>query len=338
MDLTANAESKSVRCLLAINNGYTALDHKEFTQIVEKCARNDTSRIDVLIVAGCYFYSDTFDGFFFPPIDFISINDECVFADEDTFRESWGNFIGDKLADSIRGDVPVVDPKSPVLDLTFQVAGVTYVKPAPPMGSESKFFQNGRPRANSTGLTSCPPVAETFPKLDRAFWDQLIALELQDLRLSGEFRDWLAYAEMVQSEERDLLQPLVPVEVKFSDFSQWSKDNQSEITFESLCQFTCEVFKVEMRKLLDSAVPVESQGILSSRSIVLRIREIGQDKANDLCSLYNRSETPGFEREDLIAENLNIFFDYGKALAAAYAIQLSAGRVVYDVDRTYCWQ
>ena len=205
------------------------------------------------------------------------------------------------------------------------------------MGSESKFFQNGQPRVNSTGLTSCPPVAETFPKLDRAFWEELAKLDLQDPRLSGTFQDWLAYAEITQGEERALLQPLVPVEVKFSDFSKWSEDNQSEITFESLCQFTCEVFHVEMRKLLDSAVPVESQGILSSRSIVLKTQEIGQDKANDLCSISVRSETPGFQREDLIAENLNIFFEYGKALAAAYAIQLSAGRIVYDFDRAYCW-
>jgi hypothetical protein len=47
--------------LFVINNGYTALDHNALLAMVAHRARNDTGEIDGVVVAGCYFHSDTFD-------------------------------------------------------------------------------------------------------------------------------------------------------------------------------------------------------------------------------------------------------------------------------------
>ena len=44
--------------LLVVNNGYTALNHDDLVRLVGHRARNDSQRIDGVIVGGCYFHSD----------------------------------------------------------------------------------------------------------------------------------------------------------------------------------------------------------------------------------------------------------------------------------------
>jgi hypothetical protein len=44
--------------LFVINNGYTALDHDSLCRLIARRARQDTSAIDGVIVAGCYFHTD----------------------------------------------------------------------------------------------------------------------------------------------------------------------------------------------------------------------------------------------------------------------------------------
>ena len=45
----------------------------EFEDVAKKCAYNDTTGIDILIVGGCYYYSDKFDYYTIFPFKEINI-------------------------------------------------------------------------------------------------------------------------------------------------------------------------------------------------------------------------------------------------------------------------
>ena len=155
------------RVLLLINNGYAALSHEEFKEIAFTRACNATNNIDAVVVAGLYYYSDTWDSYFFPEIDLFPIRIDRSFTSYDSLAKEWRTFAMNFLTRCcILGEEKRVDERLPVQELTFELDGVTFVKPAPPMGKPSDFFVKGRPRKNSTGITTCPPVARTFPSFD----------------------------------------------------------------------------------------------------------------------------------------------------------------------------
>ena len=79
-------QSSSTGILLVINNGYTALDPS--CNLAHRC-RQDTHEIDGIVVAGCYFHSDTFDSYFLWPIDYVPINIHRPFTSYDKLREAW---------------------------------------------------------------------------------------------------------------------------------------------------------------------------------------------------------------------------------------------------------
>lgn len=68
----------------------------------------------------------------------------------------------------------------------------------------------------------------------------------------------------------------------------------------------------------------------------MQVQEIGQDKANDLCSIWFVDEEWDIRKP--IAENLNIFFEHGLALSSAYAIKFDVPQVLYYKDGRYKWE
>lgn len=73
----SNADkNKELQVLILLNNGYAALDHFEFKELAEKCAKNDSSNIDYLITCGIYYYSDGFDSYFIAPFKLSAIKNK----------------------------------------------------------------------------------------------------------------------------------------------------------------------------------------------------------------------------------------------------------------------
>src|SRR5882724_9084943 len=130
----------SASILFLINNGYTALDQEALLQMAARRTHNDTSKIDGVVVAGCYYYSDGIDNYFLWPIDYVPINLDRPFALYEKLREAWGEHATKFMSAVMLGQIAPDTIKGPVVDTQFDLDGVTYVKPAPPMGKKSVFF------------------------------------------------------------------------------------------------------------------------------------------------------------------------------------------------------
>ena len=224
----------------------------------------------------------------------------------------------------------------PVLEMDFEVDGVKFVKPAPPMGKPSKFWVNGRPRENSTGLTECPPVGIIFPKLNKENWEKFREKECYDAVFKGTYREWLDYVAEKRAENNDELRPFIEIEVTYDEFCKTSDEN--EAYFICLCECATEVFQKRITDVIKAAKDQAKMEIILPEYILLVVEEIGQDKANDLSSIYYAKQFLGQQRMDVVLENKQLFFEHGLALAAAYAISLGVSSVMYRRDQRYMWQ
>jgi len=318
-----SSDEKKIRVLLAINNGYTALDMNEFKSVVLKCARNDTSKIDYVIVGGIYYYSDRFDSYFFAPFELSPINITTPFSSFDDLQGSWLDHVEKYMTSVIFGQQEHDDDRLPVIDLKYEIENKTFVKPAPPMGTASSFWPEGkRPRENSSGIDRCPSVATTFPRLNGQNWLFFKKALPHEGLFQDSYASWLSW---VESEERRLtrkLQPFVEIDIDFPECKEWCAKQYGDWGFSEVCQYANYVFDTKVKEIIHQAMSKADSEVLPSNYIYLITEEIGQDKANDLSSIYYVSEVPGFERTEMILENERMFFEYALAVAAAYAIRM----------------
>jgi hypothetical protein len=339
----AVVQGQPSRVLLLVNNGYSALDKDEFSSIALKCVRNDTAKIDALITAGAYYYSDSFDMFTFFPFDLHPINLNRRFESFGSLRTAWTAFAERFMTGLIRRTDPRPRNRLPVVDLSFKIDAVRFVKPTPNMGRAPSVWQKRRPRENSVGLGACPPVAVTFPKLTREDWERCKAAMPSEQLLRDTFDEWLRFSQA--EEERhsrdpgDAFQPFVRVDITYSEFDAYCKHEKRARTGKALCEFTASVFTAVAQQLARAARERAASSIVPPSYVLLRIEEIGQDAANDVCSAYLVREHPGCDPEVIaLVRNVRAFFRYALAIGAAYAVKYGLKHVMYVRDRTYAWE
>jgi hypothetical protein len=322
--------------LFVVNNGYTALNHSALVELVVRRCRNDSNAIDGVVVAGCYFHSDAFEGFALWPIDYVPIHLDRQFAEFDALRSAWNDYANHFMSQSIRGDLGDRLVRGAVIDLQFEVDGVTYVKPAPPIGGQSKFFVNGRPRINSSGIESCPPVALIFPEMSARCW-QRIRDAVPDPRLQASFRDWQAQRSAAR-EAGTLLQPYVGVPVDSEGWYQWL-GNQAR-SFDALQEYASCLFEERIRALLASVRSRENTSIRPSRYIWSVTEVIGQDRANDISHVFEVTEGADDSQSRIqeLAVNLRIFREHATALACVHALTNNVDCVLWTENLQYAWR
>lgn len=125
--------------LLIVNNGYTALSHEEVKDIAAHRCRNDSDEIDGVVVGGCYFVTDGFDYEFDFPIEYVPIREDRPFASYAKFEAAWDEFAERFMTALMIEPVIPPTPKWPVMELSFDVGGTTYVKPAPLISGDPPF-------------------------------------------------------------------------------------------------------------------------------------------------------------------------------------------------------
>jgi hypothetical protein len=286
--------STSVSVLFVINNGYTALDHDALLQMVAHRVRNDTREIDGIVVAGCYFHSDTFDSFFLWPIDYVPINVHRQFASYEKLRDAWREYAGRFMTEVIQGRIAADVIKGPVVDTQFDIDGVTYVKPAPPIGGDSSFFIHGRPRKDSSGMERCPPVATTFPDMTREEWTRFrAAFPDEDLLLEC-YEQWQEDRAAAAASGTPLM-PFVPIRVTFKGWQKWRREQRMSKTLFSVRTHANAVFEQKLRAIISSARERSASSIVPSRYVLVVTEEIGQDRANDLSHIAAIREIPDSE-------------------------------------------
>lgn len=325
-----------IRLLILVNNGYGALTHEEFKFLAVKCASNDTSNIDVLITCGLYFYSDRYDQFIITHFEPFVIKKGSVVHSQGALHDEFNGFVGQFMTQFVRGSDARKRDRLPLLDLEFQMDGYRYVKPAPKMGKPSEFWIHGRPRNNSTGIEHCPPVATVFPNVSRGEWETFVK-ETSFSFWGNSYPDWLRFRENESLVAGKPLRPFVPFPVTFAGYTEWA-EKTGEHSISSLCHYSTELFEEEIQKQFKRAKERTSFNLILPKYVSLFVEEIGQDKANDVTSIYLVEELMGQERITPLVENQPIFFEYALALACAYAIKVDAGIVLHEVDKTFGWE
>lgn len=326
-----------VRVLIAINVGYTALSHDEFRRIVLKRIRSDTRKIDCAVVGGIYHYSDKFDSYVIFPFEECPIIVGRRFSSFDALKLQWDAFTEALMTDVIKGTAARIFDKMPVIDLKYEINDVTYLKPAPRIGKPSDFWRDGRPRENSSGITMCPPVAQTFPDLDYDNWQRFKEQLPDEEFFKDTYEAWLDFRNRQDALLGTTTKPFVPVVVTCSEAIAWCHRNNCTLSVRRLCEYASSLFDQRVREVLRGAKCRSQCAILVPSYVYLLTEEIGQDKANDLSSIsLVRETTSGTQRTELV-RNARLFYEVGLALSAAYAVKYGVNTVMYDKDLTFAW-
>lgn len=337
-DTKSRIGTDSTRVLVILNDGYTALNMEEFREVVGKKVRNDTSKIDYAIAGGIYYYSDRFDSYFFSSFDLIPVNIDRPFPSYNILLDTWNQWIEKYMTSVVLGQKSFDDDRLPVIDLNFEIDGIEYVKICPPMGKPSKFWLGGkRPRENSTGIESCPPVATCFPKLSTVNWSKFKKVMQVESNLQDDYASWLRWSKKQEAHGGTDFQPFVAIDIEYEECISWYKKPVESLSFFTLCHYAVEVFQIKIRSVIDNAINKKASNFIMPSYIFLLTEEIGQDKAFDISSIYYINETFGFERDDIILENKKLFFEYALSLASAYALHMGLETVVYEKDERYAW-
>jgi hypothetical protein len=334
LQLTAERSNPTpTRVLVILNVGYTLLSSDEFKDVCFKCVRNDTSGIDWVMCGGIYFYSDKFDNYVIAPLEEMPLDLSRPFASRSSLGEAWGQFLNKLMTDVVRNPMPFADGRMPVLDMAFDLDGVRYIKTAPGM-PQSSFWPGGvAPRENSSGIDTCPTVSRTFPLLSEDEWRRFKDAMPSIARLKRTYQEWLKACPDEAQETPQPLKPLVFVEVKFDDFVSWMDEPKAKWCFSDIGEFSSEVFHQRALLLLNEAKDKNETHIVPLEYVHFALSEVGSDKGNDFASIYYISEVPGFERKEPLVENVRVFFEYGMAVAAAYAIKRNVNAIFYTKER-----
>lgn len=321
--------------LWIINNGYSSLSHSALTELVARRARNDSSEIDAVVVSGAYFYSDSFDSIFLWPIDCTAIHLDRPFRDFAVLRDAWNGLADERMTALLCEPATADDTKGPVVDLSFQLDGVTYVMPTPPMGRESKFFTDGRPRNNSTGITSSPPVATVFAGLNLQEWTEFKKRDAMAVP-SANYREWMTRAERAKSECN--LKPFITVPVTHAGWWDWAQQQPKE-TSVSIHLYASDLFQKKILGVITSARELTEECIHPHRYMLLITEEIGQDLAFDISHLAEVYTLPsGRDHIDEVWADRPMFFEQALAVAAAEAIARGVECVLWKKEKTYAWR
>lgn len=332
----AERPDTNLSVLWIVNNGYTALNHDELTALVARRVRNDTRNIDGIVVGGCYFHSDGFDSFFLWPLSYIPVRLQD-FPAFDTLHDVWNRFAENFMTKVVRGEVGPEPLKGPVIDAQFECDGVTYVKPAPPIGGKSEFFRNGRPRRNSSGLTQSSRVALTFPALSTSEWKAFRHGLPEEPGLKRDYQSWLRHEQEAQ-EEGHPLKPFVRVPITFEGWQQWQADEGRPAQMRSVYEYANHIFQQLIQPRLTLAQEMTNGGLLPSRYVLLVTQEIGMDANNDLSSIAKvRERVDGSRKVEPLVNDVRAFHKHALALACAYAVREEVDAVRWMRDRRYAW-
>lgn len=326
----------SLTVLLFINNGYLALSQEELLEYAERRARNQSSEIDGVAVGGCYFHSDGFDTVALWPLEYRRLRGDTPFLQFDALREAWSNFSNKHMTEFVRGVHGPDAAKRPDADITFNVDEITYVKPAKPFGSPSKFFVSGRPRANTPDYSALPSVAQTIPTMTRTEHRRIGAALCHEPLLAS-FETWSRHVEEAKAESSALM-PTVPIEVTRGAWEAWSKRNSGELELTNLRRFANARFNQAAANILRASSEMSEKIAPPGRYIAVGTEIIGQDAANDLShiSIVTHGKN-GSRSVRALVSNARVPHEHALSLASAYAVLHGVQAVFWQKDLRFAW-
>jgi len=324
-----------VRVLVILNVGYTLLSEDEFKDICFNRVIRDTSGIDWFFCGGIYFYSDKMDHYVLAPFEDIPINVACSFPSRDLLVEAWGTFLDRIMTDAIRKPETIEISRMPVVDMSFEMDGIRYVKTAPSM-PQSNFWPGGvAPRENTMEDRPLPCVARVFPSLSENEWRFFKEEMPSEQRLMDTFGEWRNSYPPETPESSPLFCPLVHFAITYKEFETWIDRPKMGWSFSDIAAFATDSFNKKGLSILENSKEMKQMLIVPIEYLHLVIDEIGTDEANDMMAIYHISEMIGFEKREVILEKKNLFFKHGMALAAAYAVKRGVDALFYTKRKVH---
>jgi len=159
LNVSAKKINAKLKIAIIINNGLYMVSQNEFSDIAINRAKNDTSGIDILIIASIHYYSDKFDMRIMTEFKDYEIKRNNYLNKKQIIqklRNSWNNRIKDYISSQMI-DTNFNRTKEPIKDLYFESDGIRYIKPII-WGEKSQFYKNGRPREDSTKENDIPII------------------------------------------------------------------------------------------------------------------------------------------------------------------------------------
>lgn len=327
-----------IKVCMVINTGYASLFMEDFEKIVTKITKNDSNTIDYLIIAGAYFYGDSFDFYSFFPFELVKMKSDSdqEFKSFNILRDKWGSLTDNIMTEMIIPKENKRERKRIIYDFVFERAGKYYILPTPLIGKKSDYFINGRPRKNSSGINTCPLVGRTFPCLSNNNWILAKDSLLDSFYLEDSQED---YQNKINTIKQEIEMPIVPIDIDYLLFKNYCVSNEINETFNELCLYANKIFQEQLEKIYDSIINLDENNIVPNKYILLQVQEIGQDKKFDISSIYkvNNEIVTGDVKREVIFENERIFFEYASILAASYAIKLGFDTVCYSINKDFGW-
>lgn len=320
--------------LWVVNNGYASLGHSDLEELVKRRANNDTNEIDAVVVSGAYFYSDSFDSYFMWPIDYTHLKNN-PFEKFDALRSAWNAFSIECMNRVMRDPSKGPSTKGPIVDISFKLDDVTYVMPTPPIGKESKFFPNGRPRMNSTGITSSPRVATIMAGLDSKEWHLFRKNHPAAIQVAT-YADWLT--KVACAREECTLKPLITYPIVHKEWLQWAR-KQPKGSNIAIHSYASELFQEKIQTVIATAKEITTEREMPANYMHLTTEEIGQDLAFDISRLVEISiSDDGREQVNEVWSEKSKFFEQALVIAAAEAISRGVDYVFWTKDQKYAWR
>lgn len=252
-------------------------------------------------------------------------------------RESWNNAVERSTANIVRGALKLEagrsDGKKPIADLSFELAGITYVKPAPSMYGSSSFFGGRRPRMPFKVSRDLGPLCIIYAGISRGEWD--------DFRNHGllsathvSYDDWAKAEAAARGREAKL--PLLVVPISYSGWTAWL-GSADDANGSSVHEYASRAFHDKAEDIYMKAFEFGVDQVLPSRFLRLVTREIGQDAGFDVPSLYEVSlfGTPEESVQDVWIER-RLDLNAGRVQASAQAVMRGVEFLCWKRDATYC--
>ena len=323
--------------LMIVNNGYTTLNYEELKELVVRRVRNDTREIDAVVVAGVYYHSDGFDSYFMARIECVPIILGKPFMEFEKLQQEWNNFSERFMTDKARGTLGPKLEKGPITDTQFDLEGVTYIRPAPALGSSSDFYFHGRPRTNTSGLFHSSAVGKTWPYLTQEQWEALNNRLGRPADLMESYEVWHV-AQIIAENSSDPLIPLVTVPVTVHEWSRWCNARSIPETACSVFDYAKWFFTNEVRARFHNARERLAGMVLPSRYVLVATEVIGQDCANDISHISIIRECGNAEPlVQALVEDARIVHEHALMLGGAYAVRENIDTVLWLKDMTYAW-
>jgi hypothetical protein len=316
--------------LFIVNNGFVNIDHEALMEIAETRARNDTSAIDGVIVAGWYMSSDGFENYLSWDMDYISIHGR-EFPISDRLKELWCDLAGGHLKDMITGPLDLKINKRSHQDVVFWDEGTLFIQPAPAMPTSSVFKGMDRPRDNTTGIVP-GRTATIFPRLSRiGFKGVKSHLNASSVR-PVTFTQWMDQERTAKSLET-ATNVLVPIDVDPNAWLHWCATNDLVPDRKSMDRFVASIFRERQNHIVENLRPMCAEDFQEHCFVGVVTREVGKDEAYDRSDIFLVKDGV----HEMLLKDFPAFHAYALSLAIPRAIARGITRVLFSKDETYKW-